>query len=976
MSQDVNIILNGKEVKVSADMTIRQAAEANGNKIPTFCYDERLKPYTSCFLCVVEVEGARGMTPACSTKVAEGMKIQTDSDKVQATRKMSLDLVLSDHAGDCIAPCESKCPSNVDIQGYIAHISNGNYAAATKLIKEQNPLPVVCGRICPHPCESQCRRTLVDGQAVAINPLKRFASEYELDQGAYLPPVGKDTGKRVAIVGGGPAGLTAAYKLRQTGHAVDLYDMMPELGGMTRYGIPSFRLPWDKLDNEIKAITDLGMNIKMNSKLGRDFTIESLKAGGADAVLLAIGAFKSKKMWVDNEDLPGVVGGVDFLGDVVLKRHEKKGETACVIGGGDTAMDCARVAARAGYKTTLLYRRTQEEMPALQHEQDETIGEGVEFKILTAPTSVIDKDGQAVGLTVITMELGEPDASGRRRPVPVEGSEQDLSFDLIISAIGQDPDMSCIENEKEKPEVTKWSTFVYDEKVKTTTVKGVFAAGDCAFGPDTVIRAIGEGKHAAKAIDLFLMGAPIEIKRPYEISRGWLADLKSEDFSPRWEHKKRSLETTLPADVRMANGGYDPINIGFDEATALAESSRCIECGCNARFSCDLRDYSTEYDATEKTYAGRKRDYAEDKRHPLIKIEADKCITCGSCVRVCDELRGISALALENRGFFTKIVPAFGDALQDVGCDACGMCHDVCPTGAMALNLGKECGPWKTSKAITTCTSCTKGCALKVHSKDGVFTKIESVVEDSVNSGVICRDGRFQFQLRDSITGEAAEADSAQVAKAAELYSASAKVSVVVSPSMTVEELYAASKMVKGGNLYYMPGDPKKSSDKPFSKIEASANISLMEKLGAKPFAGGGVDLIVSLGYDIEATKTKTISLTVNAEGSADVNLPLSSNLRRTGSFLNDGGQLGRLESDIVANGSGPLSMMAAITGNSSLGDLGAMQTELSSTVSELKDSFTKEGRLSDTGLSPKMVDLADDSWTLAFSNLISQKGL
>src|SRR3989339_169746 len=230
MSNSVKVTINGKEVQVGAGTTIRKACEDSGLKIPTFCYDDRLKPFSSCFLCVVEVEGARGMTPSCSTLVTEGMKIKTESQKVLDTRKTCLDLILSDHAGDCIAPCEATCPSNVDIQGYIAHVSQGNFAAATKLIKEQNPLPVVCGCICPHPCESQCRRALVD-EPVAINPIKRFASEYELAHGPYVPPVGAETGKKVAIIGGGPAGLSAAYYLRQKGHAATIYEGLPHLGG-------------------------------------------------------------------------------------------------------------------------------------------------------------------------------------------------------------------------------------------------------------------------------------------------------------------------------------------------------------------------------------------------------------------------------------------------------------------------------------------------------------------------------------------------------------------------------------------------------------------------------------------------------------------------------------------------------------------------------------------------------------------------
>ena len=380
---------------------------------------------------------------------------------------------------------------------------------------------------------------------------------------------------------------------------------------------------------------------------------------------MAIGAHKAKKMRVKNEDIPGVIGGIDFLRKVVLGEEVNVGNKVAVIGGGDTAMDCARVAKRCGAEdVTLIYRRSQEEIPALQHEQDETIEEGVDFRLLTAPAEVLEENGKAKGLRVITMELGDPDESGRRRPEPVEGSEEDLEFDLIIAAIGQDPDLSCVIGEKEEPEATKWNTFKYDEKSMVTSVEGVFTAGDCAFGPDTVIRAVSEGKQAAKAISLYFSGAKVEIKKEYQITAGRLKDLDMADYSPRYVHQKRALESTHPADVRMAAGGYDAINVGLDEAQALAEASRCIECGCKARFDCDLRNYSTEYGIGDVKYKGDRRKYEVDTRHPLVCIEADKCITCASCVRICREAREISALSFVNRGFVTKVAPNFEDPLQ------------------------------------------------------------------------------------------------------------------------------------------------------------------------------------------------------------------------------------------------------------------------------------------------------------------------
>lgn len=979
MSETIQITLNGQAVQAPQGATIRTVAESHGIHIPTFCHDDRLKPFASCFLCVVEVEKARGLLPACSTQVGPGMVIQTDSEKVTSSRKMALDLLLSDHAGDCVAPCEATCPANIDIQGYIAHIANGNFEAAVRLIKTRNPLPVVCGRICPHPCESQCRRTLVD-EPVAINPLKRFSSEFELEHGPFVVSPGAETGHKVAIVGGGPAGLAAAFFLRQKGHAVEIFEALPELGGMTRYGIPRFRLPWDLMDREIKAILDMGVTVHHGQRLGEDFSVADLKAQGFGAVLLAIGAHKAKPMRVTNEEVPGVIGGVEFLRKAVLNEPVgiAAGHRVAVIGGGDTAMDCARVARRMDAEVTLLYRRTQAEMPALPIEQEETEEEGVAFRFLTAPSEVVVEDGRAVGLRVITMKLGEPDASGRRRPIPIEGSEEVLPFHVIIAAIGQDPDLACLDKDTEKPETTRWQTFVYDEKTCTTSMDGVFSAGDCAFGPDIVIRAVGEGRRAAMAMDLYLKGAKVTLTKPYAISRGRLEALQKADFSPRFAHKKRALETTLPPEKRLSNdGGWAPINRGLDDIQAMAEATRCIECGCNARFDCDLRKYATDYSATETRLVGDKRDYEEDTRHPLIRIESDKCITCASCVRVCSEVRDIHALTFVGRGFVTRIGPNFNDPLQTTGCDACGMCIDLCPTGTLSANTGKERGPWQGSVVQSSCTGCSLGCALAIHAAEGRIVKVSSVDGDPVNGACICAEGRFSYAVAESVQPESS--DSAIMAQARNLVASANQVAVVVSPQLTVEEIYVAYHVAqnKGGGLFYPQGETIQGPAKPFGKVVGEANVALLQKLGASPWqAGKRADALVMVGCrvatdHIDASKQILVG---GAYGNTDKGLRVQTAdpLWIDGFYLNREGALVALRPAFdqpsgVATG---YQVLAQLAGEEVLGNLETVRRRLTDQVPELAPMHVVDGgRIIKTTLPPVLVASVPSERQTAFAS-------
>lgn len=972
----IAITLNGQPVEAATGSTIREVAETCGIHIPTFCHDHRLKPFASCFLCVVEVEKARTLLPACSTRIAPGMVIHTDSERVTKSRKMGLDLILSDHAGDCIAPCEATCPANIDIQGYIAHIANGQFEAAVRLIKERNPLPVVCGRICPHPCESECRRTLVDGEAVAINPLKRFSSEYELANGPFVIPAGQETGHRVAIVGGGPAGLAAASFLRRMGHAVEIFEALPHLGGMARYGIPRFRLPWELMDREIQSILDMGVTVHHNQRLGVDFTLADLKEQGFGAVLLAIGAHQAKPMRIANETAPGVIGGVDFLRQVVLGDITQAGRRVAVIGGGDTAMDCARVARRLGSAVTLLYRRTQAEMPALPAEQHETLEEGVEIRFLTAPLEVmLDESGRARALKVITMALGEPDESGRRTPVPVTGSEEDLPFDLIIAAIGQDADMSCLAKEGSKPDVTKWNTFVHDAKTQVTSMEGLFAAGDCAFGPDILIRAIGEGRRAALAIDLYLNGTQIKLKEEYAISRGRLAELEAADYAPRFLHKKRALETTFPAEARLKADGWGEINCGLDEAQAMAESTRCIECGCNARFDCDLRNYATDYGATEKRLAGARRKCAEDTRHPFIRIEADKCITCGACVRICSEVRGINALAFVHRGFDTRIGPNFGDGLQQTGCDACGMCIDVCPTGAMSPNTSQETGPWISIPTITTCTACSRGCALTVHTAGSRVVKVTSVADDPVNGACICAEGRFGYTM---FNGQTIQDQTAVIAQARSLIAAARKVILIVSPWLPVEDLYAAVCLGRelSAEMVYLTALKSSAHPRNNGKLEGEVNAALLHRLGVKPTKKlDKTDCLIVVGARLASDQAEAASVIAvgryNAGITPTIQVVAADPLETRGVFLNDEGELGVLQSEPIHQNQ-KNAMRDVLTTLSTTGhrDLATLRRALANEVSELAVlNSLPAGRLVKLALPTEKVIAAQDARHAAFGN-------
>ena len=724
----ITLTIDGKKIVAEEGMTILNVASQNGIKIPNLCYDGRVELYGACGLCTVEVEGIPKLLRACSTKVSDGMVVHTQTERVKASRKVALELLLSDHTGDCVAPCSKACPAGTDCQGYVGLIANGEYKEAVKLIKEKLPLPASIGRICPHPCEKQCRRQYVD-EPISIAFLKGFVGDMDLLGDTYIPEIEPDTNKKVAIIGGGPAGLTAAYFLRKKGHSVTIFEQMEKMGGMLRYGIPEYRLPKAVLDKEIKLIEDMGVTLKNNVNIGKDISFDQIK-NDFDATLVAIGAWNSSKMRVSGEDLDGVWGGIDFLREVALGNTPEIGKNVAVCGGGNTAMDACRVAVRLGAENVyIIYRRTKDEMPADPQEILESEEEGVIYKYLTNPIEFTGENGKLNGVVLQKMMLGEPDESGRRSPIAIEGETEEIALDSVIMAIGQYPNLNGFET----LEATRKNTICADESRFTTSVDGVFAVGDATNkGADIAIAAIGEAQKASVVIDKYLNGETVGYKKPYFVEQ----DSKSIDYS-KFEKSERAKMPHMAPNDRKTN--FKEVNFGFTEEMAKKEANRCLECGCHDYFECKLISYANDYDVKPSRFAGEKHNRNQENANDLIARNTDKCILCGLCVRVCEEVMGKSAIGLINRGFNTLVEPELSKPLKETDCIACGQCVALCPTGALREKSAfTKSVPVKENSKISICTNCSNLCEIDYRYIGSTVTRALPI-----NNGILCKGGRF-----------------------------------------------------------------------------------------------------------------------------------------------------------------------------------------------------------------------------------------
>ncbi|HLZ63351.1 MAG TPA: FAD-dependent oxidoreductase [Ktedonosporobacter sp.] len=717
------LTIDGKVMQAYEGQTILSVAIDNGiSDIPNLCNDEKLEPTSACRMCLVHIEGAERPLPSCNTPAEPGMVVTTNSDELFHIRRTNLEMMLSDHNAYCQPPCQVHCPTHIDIPGYLELIAEGSMKEAARLVKEVLPFPFILGLTCPAPCQTGCRRALVD-EEIAICRMHGHAAEYSL----LDPPVPfvKDppTGKRVAIVGAGPAGLSAAYYLALKGHYCKVFDMQPQAGGMLRYGIPEYRLQKDMMDREFEGVWQLGVDKQFNVKLGVDFTIDDLFAAGFDAVYLAIGCWTSNAMNIPGEDAEGVVNAIRFLIDKVEGKPVPVDESkeVVVIGGGFTTFDCTRTSLRMGAKVHTTYYRTRQDMTATQEEVEDGEAEGTNLMLRAAQQRVMVEDGKVVGMEYQRTKQGEPDASGRRRPVPIPGSEFVVKCDTIIPAIGQKVDTSVLD-EKSGTKWTKWKTIQTNPYNFMSDRKGVFAGGDAQLGASTIIECVAQGKLGARSIHAYLAGEDMdEVARRLELEER-KPDLF--DIVPYKPVEPKVKMPMLPYEERKRN--FRIIEQGYLQEQAQREAARCLQCACPAAGQCDLQKQSIQHGLADNRFHDGEphdyHDYSTDLSHSFILRDPNKCINCTQCVRVCHDVIGPDCYGMFGKGFDTIVATPFNVSLHDTDCVSCGACVQVCPTGSLMM---AERSLTRYSFALDRCIFCGDCIEVCPHGALGVTPNFE-----------------------------------------------------------------------------------------------------------------------------------------------------------------------------------------------------------------------------------------------------------
>ncbi len=742
----VTLHINGNEVVAEEGLTLLEIAKRAGITIPTLCHIEGKPSTVPCGICVVEVEGEETLVRSCVTLGRSGMSIQTESKAVVQERQEKLALLSKNHFGDCKAPCNLTCPGQINVQGYIAHVAKGEYEEALRVIMDRNPVPFSVGRVCPRFCETRCRRILID-EPVSINHLKRFVADWCMKNEIDLKiPKDKPTGKRIAVIGGGPAGLTAAWFLTKKGHDVTIFEAAPKLGGNLRYGFPDYKIPKEIVDYEVNSILRMGINVRLSQRWGTDFNLQDLKESGFDATFIGIGATVDVPFDVPCTDKEHVYTAANYLRMINEGRELELGRKAAVIGGNNIAMEVARSLLRQGVEqVTVIYPRARLEMPANQRNVKEAETEGVQFLLMASPSglcAVPDKNYR-LKLDLIRMKLGEPDKKGKRDILPIPDSMNTLGVDTVISSLGQRSVAEdrmlggALEAElKIKPD----GMIQANVRTSETSVKGVFAGGDAANGSKSVIQAVVSARRAANNINAFVMGCekdPADDRFNFTRGKGF-DDVSLSNFEGIGINLREKMPTRPP---EVSTQDFDEVKLGFTEKMARREAERCLKCGCSAFDRCDLKRLDIENKINiNKTGMGTAPVYPIDTSHHAITVDANKCIFCHRCVRSCE----YDALELK-ADFFDEMGSPQGLTIRfNDNCVSCGKCVDNCSTGA--LNKKSRIVPIQAEQVRevqTTCPYCGTGCQLILKVKGQTLMEVTADPSIGPNYGDLCVKGRF-----------------------------------------------------------------------------------------------------------------------------------------------------------------------------------------------------------------------------------------
>jgi formate dehydrogenase major subunit len=664
MEPRVPITIDGIATEGGPEETILSVARGLGIAIPTLCYLDGKEHLESCAICMVEVEGQRNVLPSCASKITPGMVVRTDTPALRESRKLTLELLLSDHLGDCVAPCELACPADIDIPEFLRLIRDGRYKESLAVIKQSIAFPGVLGRVCPRFCEGVCRRAELD-EPIAICSLKRFPADVDNQAEDPLREVKKrSTGKRVIIIGAGVVGLTAAYYLLQDGHDCLVYESRERLGGALRNIVPEFRLPSEVVDTEAQRIVDLGAKIECGKALGRDFTLESTRTQ-ADAVLLATGASRENLPKFPGSELAG--SSLTLLQQLAVGNAPKVHGRVLVYGPGATALDACRALLRLGAEEATL-----------------VITPPVTARFFFTPQI---GDALAEGVQIVDeteMQRVEQLPDGRLRCHLAKAGEETVVEVTAVYLSGHvETDLEWLQGLGLK--TTKQGVQV-DRRTYATSMEGVFAAGNIAQAGRYAVHGSAAGRLVARSISRFLDGNRAPDKEPIHVRMHQLTDAEQDLlFAP---FASASRASYLRLDPMKAVKEFEEVIPGLSEDVARSEAGRCLNCDCAKKNDCQLRILSTQFDANPKAFGGERPPFEIDLTHGEVIFESGKCIRCGRCISIAEEHKVPLGLTYIGRGFRVKVGVPLNESLEAGLAEIALECAEACPTAALSRRRG------------------------------------------------------------------------------------------------------------------------------------------------------------------------------------------------------------------------------------------------------------------------------------------------